>query len=70
MPKEGEEAFDDETKQIFARKLKFKYLTKGFYCPDEPKPKKKSKAKEHSVQPSPAHKEEKKIEEKKDDKKQ
>lgn len=42
VPKEGEEPMDEETKQLMARKLRFKILTKAFYHQKE-KPNKKPK---------------------------
>ncbi len=47
IPKEGEEALDDEAKQYHARKLKFQILTRLFYAPhivaQHPPPPKKQK---------------------------
>lgn len=43
MPKEGEEALDDEAKQYAARKLRFQILTKLFYAPHHAPPAKKKK---------------------------
>jgi hypothetical protein len=40
LPKEGEEPMDEDTKILVQRKLRYKLMTKGFYAPNEPKPKK------------------------------
>jgi hypothetical protein len=45
QPKEGEEPIDEDTKQLMARKLRFKLMTKGFFAPHAPN-KKVKKVKE------------------------
>lgn len=45
MPKEGEEPMDEEAKQLLAKKLRFKLLTKGFYNKEKPNKKPKFHAK-------------------------
>lgn len=37
QPKEGDDPLDDEAKQLMARKLRFKLMTKGFYAPKKQK---------------------------------
>ncbi len=48
LPKEGEDAVDEDTKQILAKKLRFQIMTRGFFAPHAEQAKKKSnKFKEH-----------------------
>jgi len=42
-PKEGEEALDEETKQLEARKLRFKIMSRLFFSMEIPEVKKKKK---------------------------
>ncbi len=47
MPKEGDEPIEEEAKQLMAKKLRYKIVTRGFF--KEPKEKKEKKPKFKAV---------------------
>lgn len=63
LPNEGEEPLDEETKQQFARRIRFEKMTRMFYAPDEAAEyAKKALIKEEKPQlPTPVSADEKKI---------
>jgi len=52
IPKEGEDPLDEETKAALQKKLRFKYLTRGFYHSEEVKKEKPKKTFKESTNAS------------------